>query len=335
MTLPIFRWSRNLTLLVAVLGLLYAIVQKRTPLGSIGSSGSLQSFKTMFISIVLEALPFILLGVVLSALLQVFVPEAWIRRLIPRNPLLGIVVACVIGIIFPVCECGMIPVVRRLIQKGMPVYAAVVFILTGPIINPVVYAATYMAFRSDPAIAYARMGLAFAVAAVVGLLVYRTVRRNPLRHSAAGLTGEGAEAHSHSGGKLAAMFTHAAEEFFEMGKYLIAGALLAALMQTFVARESLVAVGQSGLLSHLFMMGFAYVLSLCSTSDAFVASSFTGLFTKGSLLTFLVFGPMLDMKSTLMLLSVFKTRFVLLLALLIAVSVPAGALLLEHFQLIR
>jgi len=335
MTLSLFRWSRNVALLLAVLGLLYACLQKGAPLHSLGSSGSLQSFKTIFISIVLEALPFILLGVVLSSLLQVFVPESWIRRIIPRNPLLGIVVACLIGIVFPVCECGMIPVVRRLIQKGMPVYAAVVFILTGPIINPVVYAATYLAFRSDPAVAYARMGLAFAVAAVIGVIVYRTVRRNPLRHSAATMAGDGAGEHAHSGGKFSAMLTHAAEEFFEMGKYLMAGSLLAALIQTFVARESLVAVGQSGLLSHLFMMGFAYVLSLCSTSDAFVASSFTGLFAKSSLLTFLVFGPMLDMKSTLMLLSVFKTRFVLFLALLIAVCVPAGALLLEHLSLIR
>jgi uncharacterized membrane protein YraQ (UPF0718 family) len=80
----------------------------------------------------------------------------------------------------------------------------------------------------------------------------------------------------------------------------------------------------------VFMMGFAYILSLCSTSDAFVASSFVNTFTTGSLLTFLVFGPMLDFKGTLMLLSVFKTKFVLLLMALIVVTVLSGSLIFER-----
>jgi uncharacterized membrane protein YraQ (UPF0718 family) len=304
------------------------------------SSSNMQSFKTMFISIILEAFPFILLGVLISSLLQMFVSEKTITRIIPKNPFLAVLFACLIGIIFPICECGMIPIVRRLIKKGMPVYVAVVFILTGPIINPIVYAATFMAFRSRPEIAYSRMGLAFIVATVIGLVIYRYVKFNPVRASLEIIHDHSHEhaadqAHDHShdhknGNKLFTFLGHASDEFFEMGKYLMFGSLITAVIQTFVARESLVSIGHDGLGSHLFMMGFAYILSLCSTSDAFVASSFVNTFTTGSLLTFLVFGPMLDFKGTLMLLSVFKTKFVLLLTGLIVVTVLVGSLIFER-----
>ncbi|RTE11048.1 permease [Paenibacillus whitsoniae] len=295
----------------------------------------LQTFKTIFISILLEAMPFILLGVLLSSLLQTFVSEQAIQRFIPKNPLLGILFACLLGILFPMCECGMIPVVRRLILKGMPVYIAVVFIITGPIINPIVFAATFMAFRNHPTIAYSRMGLAFLVAIVIGLILYRFIKSNPLRISRTSfLTEQELDSHQHTGGisrKLNTFFVHASNEFFDMGKYLIFGSMLTAIIQVFMHRESLLAIGQGPISSHVFMMGFAYILSLCSTSDAFVASSFQTSFTSGSLLTFLVFGPMLDFKSTLMLLSVFKTRFVLFLILLISTTVLACSLFWEHF----
>jgi uncharacterized membrane protein YraQ (UPF0718 family) len=307
------------------------------------NSGDLQNFKTMFVSIILEAFPFILLGVLLSSILQIFVSEQTITRIIPSNPFLAILFASLIGIIFPVCECGMIPVVRRLIRKGMPVYVAIVFILTGPILNPIVYAATYMAFRTKPELVYTRMGLAFVVAFVIGLVIYRYFKLDPLRLRANSERSAHSHEHSHShslddlhehshakGNKLFAMLGHASDEFFEMGKYLMFGALITAIIQTFAARESMVTIGHDGIGSHVFMMGFAYILSLCSTSDAFVASSFVNTFTTGSLLTFLVFGPMLDFKGTLMLLSVFKTKFVLQLMGLIVVTVLLGSLIFER-----
>ncbi|MCZ4142357.1 hypothetical protein BZG17_31700, partial [Escherichia coli] len=104
-----------------------------------------------------------------------------VRRLTPKNPVLGIIAAGLLGIAFPICECGMIPVVRRLMRKGMPAYIATTFILSGPVVNPVVFTATLLAFPSHPEIVIARMGLAFAVAAIVGGLVYLFVKQNPLR----------------------------------------------------------------------------------------------------------------------------------------------------------
>nr|WP_245247281.1 MULTISPECIES: permease [unclassified Paenibacillus] len=331
--------------------------QKQPPDLSFITSDSIQNFKTLFISIILEALPFVLLGVFVAALLQMFVSEQTIRRLTPKNPVLGVIFACVVGIIFPLCECGMIPVIRRLVLKGMPVYIAVVFILAGPIINPVVYASTFMAFRSRPEIAYSRMALAFIVAATIGLIIYRFVKSNPLRgfskavhaHSQDHGHDHSHEAHKHEHrndhvhghnhhqehgqskpGRMFAILGHASDEFFDMGKYLIFGAFLTAVIQTFMSRESLVSIGEGEVSSHLFMMALGYILSLCSTSDAFVASSFTTTFQPGSLLTFLVFGPMLDVKGTLMLLAAFRARFVALLSVLIVVVVLATSLIFEH-----
>ncbi|WP_042196765.1 permease [Paenibacillus camerounensis] len=286
----------------------------------------LHSFKTAFIGILLEALPFVLLGALLSSLLRVFVPDEWISRWIPRRPVPAILFGCLLGILFPVCECGMIPLVRRLMQKGMPLYVAVVFILSGPILNPVVYGATLTAFRTHPWLAYARMGLAFAVAAAIGFIIYATVTKSPLRLSIRRETGEPHRL-STRGGRFVSVLVHTSDEFFEMGKYLIIGCLLTSGIQSFMDHGSLEAIGGMPLGSYLFMMGLAFVLSLCSTSDAFVAATFLHTFPAGSLLAFMVLGPMLDFKNSLMLLSLFKTRFALYLFFLIFAAVFTGSVL--------
>lgn len=293
------------------------------------------TFKTMFISIFLEALPFILLGVISSSLLQSFVSEQRLARIIPRNPLLGMLFASLGGMLFPICECGMIPVVRRLVAKGMPVYIATVFILSGPILNPVVLFATYSAFRNRPEVIYSRMGLAVAVSFTVGLIVYRFVRYSPLRVNFQTLYDETPESGKHDTwtGKLTAFFVHALNEFFEMSKYFAIGALITAMIHTFVNTGQLAAYGQGPVSSHLLMAGFAYLLSICSTSDAFVASSFVSTFSAGSLITFLVLGPMLDLKGTLMLLSAFKTKFVVTLAAVIPVTVLVFSIGLDQWLL--
>jgi uncharacterized membrane protein YraQ (UPF0718 family) len=231
-----------------------------------------------------------------------------------------------------------------------------VFIIAGPIINPIVLISTIVAFRIDPSIAYYRLGLAFAIAVIIGLFIWRTVKSDPRRTAALSaprpvsvkrmkLAGENRlhqisqgsanaphdeRKHSHRGSRISSLLSHAIAEFFEMGKYLLFGSILTALIQTLISRNDLTSLGEGLISSHLFMMGFAYILSLCSTSDAFVASSFITLFTKGSLLTFMLLGPMLDMKSTIMLLSVFKTKFVLLLAALISITVLLVTIIAEQ-----
>lgn len=282
----------------------------------------IQTFKTMLISIVLEALPYILIGVFVSSLMQLFLSEQWIARFCPKNPVLGIIFACMLGIIFPVCECSMIPIVRRLMVMGMPLYIGIVFILVGPIVNPVVYASTYQAFRLQPEIVYSRMGLALVVGLIIGIVVYKFVSGNPLKSAQTSRHSNANDAsHGQSQNKFLSMMDHAAHEFFDMGKYLIIGSIITAAIQSFIPRELLIQLGQGELSSHLFMMAFAFILSICSTSDAFVASSFLQTFSVSSIISFLVFGPMVDFKSTLMLLSVFNKRFVIFLIVLTSVTV--------------
>lgn len=301
---------------------------------------ALLSFKTMLIGIVLEALPFLLLGVAASALMQVFVSEETLRRLIPRNPLGGIAAACVLGVLFPLCECGIVPIVRRLMAKGMPLYIGVVFLLVGPIVNPVVYAATLTAFRSNPEMGYARMGLGLAVGCGIAAVVYLARIRNPLKLDKEQLYGPAPEIRNAGvpragiGHRLSQAFTHAGQEFFEMGKYLLAGSVLTAAIQTGIPRTAIAGFGHNPLTGSLLMMGFAYILSLCSTSDAFVAASFAGTFPPSALLAFLVLGPMLDFKGTLMLLSVFRGKFVLFLSALVVLFVLVGAQLIHRFGLV-
>jgi uncharacterized membrane protein YraQ (UPF0718 family) len=292
----------------------------------------LQSFKTIFISIILEAIPFILIGVLVSSFIHIFISDKLIQKYIPRDPMLAILFACFLGVLFPICECGLIPIVRRLIKKGMPLYVGIVFILVGPIINPVVFASTYLAFRTKPEMVYSRMALALLVGTFIGLFIYYFVKQNALKNSDASLD---THLHSHSdsqpqklGARLLSMFEHAGSEFIDIGKYLVLGSLLTAAIQTLISRAALIDIGQGQYSSHLFMMGFAYILSLCSTSDAFVASSFASTFSGGSLLAFLVFGPMLDFKSTLMLLSAFRAKFVLLLICLVVVTVFIGSIIM-------
>ncbi|MFF2091790.1 permease [Paenibacillus sp. NPDC058174] len=310
--------------------------------GALLNDPNLQTFKTLFLSLILETFPFILLGVLFSALLQVFVTDAIIQRFTPRNPVIGVLFGALLGLLFPLCECGMIPVVRRLIRKGMPAYIGIVYLIAGPVVNPIVFTSTYSAFRSAPIIAYSRIGLAFVIAVIIGLLFYRFMRANPLKeehptvfiHEGAGHYGSSSTpsaGRASWGSRLSATLGHAADEFFEMGKYLIFGAMLTAIIQTFIDKSVLTAVSDQPLFSYLFMMGFAFLLSLCSTSDAFIAASFNGIFGTGPLLAFLVFGPMIDLKNTMMMLSAFKLKIVAALIALTFALVLAGAWLMEAF----
>lgn len=278
---------------------------------------SLLNVNSIFLSIILEAIPFILLGVFASALIQVFVSEELIQRLIPKNPYIALIPAVLVSALLPVCECAIIPVIRRLLKKGMPLPIGVVILVGAPILNPVVFAATFYAFQSNMSIVYSRISLAAVACILIGLSVYFFFRNsNQLRD---------VYVHEHEdakvGNKLKQTLYHASDEFFDMGKYLLFGALVASLFQTFLDRQLLTNLASNDYMSSAVMMGFAYVLSLCSEADAFVASSFSHTFSPTALLAFLLYGPMMDFKNTIMLLSFFKKRFAFSLILIITVIV--------------
>ncbi|WP_245867429.1 Putative two-component membrane permease complex subunit [Sporomusa silvacetica DSM 10669] len=296
------------------------------------------NFKMIFLSIIIEAMPFILLSVFVSAILHNFVSEELIRKVLPSNKYLSILFACFLGLIFPVCDCGMVPIVRRLVQKKVPIYTAVSFMLAVPIINPVVIAATYFAFKgyTDFNMVYLRLGLAFLVAFLTGILLSQFIKRPQLRST-----------HFHFGGcgcavsscpvemsyyeKIHKTLMDACNEFFEMGKYLMLGAFFGAIAQTVISRDFLLSIGQDSVISIFTMIAFAFVISVCSSADAFIAASLIANFTPGSMLAFMVFGPMLDIKNTMMLLHAFKLRFVVLLMFIIVALCASGAFLINQF----
>jgi uncharacterized membrane protein YraQ (UPF0718 family) len=289
---------------------------------------------TIFLGIVIEAIPFILLGVFVSALIQIYVKEDTIQRYLPKNAYAALLPAAVLGAIFPICECAIVPIVRRLIKKGMPLHVGVVFLVAAPILNPIVAASTYFAFRTDLTVLYARMGLAFILSIVIGGLLYVMFKNSDqLKWTKEELVGR-VPAQSDMElkpkmNRLKQTLYHASDEFFLMGKYLIAGAFIAALFQTFLDRNILVTIGSNEWSSTGVMMAFAFILSLCSEADAFVAASFGSTFTTGSLIAFLVYGPMLDLKNTIMLFAFFKSKFVLAFMITVTVVVFLAVMVLQ------
>ncbi|MBU8806693.1 permease [Bacillus subtilis] len=290
------------------------------------AQSSFLQLNSIFISILIEAIPFILIGVILSGIIQMFVSEEMIARIMPKNRFLAVLFGALAGVLFPACECGIIPITRRLLLKGVPLHAGVAFMLTAPIINPIVLFSTYIAFGNRWSVVFYRGGLALAVSLIIGVILSYQFKDNQL------LKPDEPGHHHHHGTllqKLGGTLRHAIDEFFSVGKYLIIGAFIAAAMQTYVKTSTLLAIGQNDVSSSLVMMGLAFVLSLCSEVDAFIASSFSSTFSLGSLIAFLVFGAMVDIKNLLMMLAAFKKRFVFLLITYIVVIVLAGSLLIK------
>lgn len=291
------------------------------------AQSSFLQLNSIFISILIEAIPFILIGVTLSGIIQMFVSEEMIARIMPKNRFLAVLFGALAGVLFPACECGIIPITRRLLLKGVPLHAGVAFMLTAPIINPIVLFSTYIAFGNRWSVVFYRGGLALAVSLIIGVILSYQFKDNQLLKP-----DEPGHHHHHHGTllqKLGGTLRHAIDEFFSVGKYLIIGAFIAAAMQTYVKTSTLLAIGQNDVSSSLVMMGLAFVLSLCSEVDAFIASSFSSTFSLGSLIAFLVFGAMVDIKNLLMMLAAFKKRFVFLLITYIVVIVLAGSLLVK------
>ncbi|MFE5129078.1 permease [Bacillus mobilis] len=270
---------------------------------------------TVFLSIIFEAIPFILLGVIVSSLIQVFVTEDMIQKVMPKSQIVAMIPAVFVGIIFPMCECVIIPIVRRLIQKGLPLHVGIVILLSAPIMNPIVLLSTVYAFQKNAVVVYARFGITICAALLVGLIVYYFYRgKNILKDIE-----DPVQEKEKRGWRN--VVNHTVDEFFDTGKYLLIGAFFASVFQTFFDRNVLDTVAHNEVISPIIMMGLGYVLSICSAADAFIAASFGHVFSVKALLAFLVFGPMLDMKNTLMLFAYFQKKFVFFLIGIIILSV--------------
>ena len=318
---------------------------------------------TLFLSLLVEAMPFLLLGVLLSSLLLLIIDERQLITKLPQNPVLGALMGSCIGFLFPVCECGNVPVARRLLMQGVPTSVAVGFLLAAPTINPIVVWSTWVAFRDQPEIVILRVVFSLAIAVIIScvfsiqkdsrvilqpLLAKRLdlIRSTPpkprrekipaLLQSGTFLLGQTAEPLRMEklttttlaapttisvSQQLSRFVNNVVQEVRELGVMLILGSAIAASIQVFVPREFVLSLGQGTVSSIVAMMLLAALISICSTVDSFFALSFASTFTTSSLLAFLVFGPMIDIKSLGLMLSIFKPRMILyLLALAVQLT---------------
>lgn len=278
-------------------------------------------FNTMinvFLGIILQAVPFLLIGVLLSSAIQVLIPQSVIERRFPKSLGLGMLVAVLGGFCLPVCDCASIPVFRSLVRKGIPLPVAVTFMTATPVINPVVILSTYYAFSGNLTIVIERVCFGMIAAILIGLIFAIWPPKGQVLSGGAldrlmcscGCYGD-AESIATFTGKAGLFIRHSQAEFFSVGKYLVIGAFIASIFQ--VLGTGIFTAAQSGAglaVSMIIMMLMAFVLSLCSSSDAVIARSFSNQFPMGAIMGFLVFGPMMDIKNVMMLSSGFSKRLI-------------------------
>jgi len=279
----------------------------------------LGDFSITFLAILFEAFPFMLVGSLAGGLIEVFMPCDLFDRLLKGKKYLAVFLGAGLGVIFPVCECAVIPVVRRLLGKGVPFPAAIAYLLGGPIVNPVVAASTATAYRFDWAVVGARLGFGYLIAVVVAFLMGRFFPHKQglkiLPVPMAVPVGTAAKTPSLRV-RLHQVVRHGGDDFFEVGKFLVIGSFIAALLRATVPISIFEALSAGPFISIVVMMIAAVCLNLCSEADAFIAASFRNILPESAQLAFMVLGPMLDIKLLLMYLPVLRKKAIVTLALL-------------------
>jgi uncharacterized membrane protein YraQ (UPF0718 family) len=278
------RRDVGVLVVVAVVGAAAAL---RPLLQDLLATPAVAHWATIFVSIAVQAFPFLILGVSISAAVAAFVRPAILARVLPRRPALAVPVAAAAGAALPGCECGSVPIAGRLVASGVAPAAALAFLLSAPAINPVVLVATAVAFPGRPEMVVARLLASLLAATVVGLIWSRIGRDALVERARRRAAPEGS--------RLTVLIATAQHDLLHAGGFLIVGAATAATLQTVVPRSVLDHVAGSGLVAVLAMAALAVAMSICSEADAFVALSLTQ-FSLAARLTFLVVGPMVDVK---------------------------------------
>lgn len=334
-------------------------------------------FASYFNSIILEALPFVVLGVVLAGILEEFVPQEWIRnffnhpgedsgeskrgilaaiRRLMRFRLAAIAVGGVLGLVFPMCECGIIAIMRRLIRKGVPLSVCVCYMLAGPIINVVVILSTFVAFNFPEKEEYVlggpysvtllRAGLGFLIACGTAIIVEWQHRRHGdealilpalVPQSTAEVDEENGESTPRPWTmRLGAIAETALHDFIDIMTFLVLGAFLASVGRMSLQNEQINAFTQQWIAGGIpiisigMMMFIAVLFCLCSEADAFVAANFPPIWPPASKLSFLVLGPMFDLKLLAMYTRIYRRRLIITIVLAVVVQVLIYCLLVHY-----
>jgi uncharacterized protein len=303
-------------------------------------------FVKNFVSIIWEAFPFVVLGAVIAGILEEVVPQQAIAKLVPRNTLLAVGIGAVLGLVFPMCECGIVPVMRRLLRKGLPLGTCVAYMLAGPIINLIVISSTAVAFGPHgigTEMVSLRVGMGFVVAVTTASIVQAQYRKygnslltplaapqpakaapppeatdQPQVHPSEFRAGESRPPFQ----RVANISETALHDFIDIMVFLTLGACLAGAIKVWGPSQDEIQTLSSGYpsLTILGMMGMAIAMCLCSEADAFVAASFTTLAPSGKI-AFLVLGPMFDLKLLLMFTRVFRRRLIITIVVTVFVQV--------------
>lgn len=314
-----------------------------------------QDFALAFLSILFEGAPFILMGTLISGFIDVYLPPGTMDRFLPKNKKLAVIVSGFLGAIFPVCECAVVPVIRRLVKKGLPVSCGLTYMLAAPIVNPITALSTWKAFQGQGPwlMTSSRLALGFLLAVGVGLIVTRLRMRSVLREKlvndieAEGFLETGRRAPKDKkkekstppqdlpdGARLVAAFRSAMRDFVEVGVYFTIGVAITALFNTGIApgADWLDSLATHTLAAPAALMMLGFILSLCSTSDAFIAATLDK-FSWGAKLAFLTYGPMMDVKLIFLYSTVLRRWFIAALAIGLFIAAGALAILTEYWFL--
>ena len=304
-----------------------------------------------FTTIILEAIPFLLLGALISAIIEEFVSEERISKMIPKNRVLGSLVGIFLGLFIPACDCAVIPIAMRLKKKKVPTNVIVSFMLASPIISPVVLLSTFFAFGETekmllfgfemPKLFVYRTIFGVVVALVVGIILDIICKDAVLKeetyehhhhhhdhehihtcnHHHEGCSCSHHEKETGPLGRVKNIINIMYGDFMGIISYMAVGALLAATMQILLPISNIGGIVQNKYISTFIMMLLAFALSLCSTSDAFIARTFMNSLSKNSILAFILLGPMIDIKNTILLNKSFNKKFVIVLVASIFITV--------------
>jgi hypothetical protein len=294
------RWHRG----AVVAGVLVGLVALRLISAQTGQwslPDRLQDWITLSLSVMIEALPFVMLGICIAIIVQVWLPAERLLTYLPQQPLLRRACLSLLGIALPVCECGNVPLARGLLAKGLTPSESLVFLLAAPILNPVTIITTQQAFAGDMTILWARVLGGFAIANLIGWVYARRPAEELLTNTFVA----SCQADHVQQSKRVASLAIFRREVQAMLPALVAGAGLAGLVQVLVSREVLVSLGSQPVWSVIAMVALAFIVSICSNVDAFFALAFRQTFMTGALVSFLTFGPMIDIK----MLSLLRTTY--------------------------
>lgn len=261
--------------------------------------GAAQAYATITLAIVLQALPFLLLGVIVSGVIAAFVPAHWLALMAPRSPYAAVCMASVGGIVLPGCECASVPVSQALIRRGLPQPAALVFMLAAPAVNPIVLVATAIAFPAQPMMVWARLAAALLASTAIGWLWVAFAKDSWMKPQGGPLD---------EPSRTAVFRETVVHDLLQAGGFLVLGALAAAAVKVLVPRGVLVTLADNPALAVGVMAVLALVLALCSEADAFIAASFTAV-SPTAQLVFMTIGPMADIKLAMMQTGAFGGRF--------------------------